>query len=62
MTRTATVRYNVTEDLRMPEEEMPAYLEATLEGADPQLIAAALLFGVWFQCRSARQVIDPAGF
>lgn len=59
MTRTATVRYNVTEDLRMPEEEMAAYLEATLEGIDPQLIAAAP--GDIARERRTAQVASKAG-
>ena len=58
--KTATTRYDVTENLRTP-EEMAAYLEASLEEADGDATFIAKALGDIARARGMSQVARDSG-
>ncbi len=60
MRKTKTLRYDVAEHLRTP-EEMAAYLEATLEESDADAAAIAKALGEIARARGMSQVARDAG-
>lgn len=60
MTKTVTTRYDVAEHLRTP-EEMAAYLEACLQGADGDAAFVAKALGDIARAKGMSQVARDAG-
>jgi probable addiction module antidote protein len=60
MSKTTTTRYNVAQHLRTP-EEMAAYLEACLEGADGDAACIAKALGDIARAKGMAQVAQDAG-
>jgi probable addiction module antidote protein len=60
MGKTVTTRYDVAEHLRTP-EEMAAYLEARLDGADGDAASVAKALGDIARAKGISQVVRDAG-